>query len=410
MDLRVDIDRLRGDLEQLARFGADERGGVTRTSFSVADRRARAWLAERAAEAGLVMRTDGIGNVFLRAPGRPDGPAVWTGSHLDSVPNGGAFDGALGSMAALEVARRLVEERVAVRRPVEVVIFADEEGNYHHLCGSTALVREFRPEELAALRGRDGDRLVDALAAAGLDPQAATRTAVAPGSVYAFVELHIEQGAVLDSRGVQIGVVTGIVGLGGGELTFTGRADHAGTTPMGMRRDALRAAADLVLRLPEVTASVSGAAVATCGIVHVEPGAANVVPATCRLQLDFRDPDGDRLVGLERAIVAEAERAAARHGVQVAYRRDSITDPVRLDERIQAVIEAEAGRLGLSTMRMPSGAGHDSQNLAKLAPTGMIFVPSVDGRSHSPAELTGWPDVENGANLLLATVHALATE
>jgi len=179
---------------------------------------------------------------------------------------------------------------------------------------------------------------------------------------------------------------------------------------MGMRRDALRAAADLVLRLPEVTASVSGAAVATCGIVHVEPGAANVVPATCRLQLDFRDPDGDRLVGLERAIVAEAERAAARHGVQVAYRRDSITDPVRLDERIQAVIEAEAGRLGLSTMRMPSGAGHDSQNLAKLAPTGMIFVPSVDGRSHSPAELTGWPDVENGANLLLATVHALATE
>src|SRR5690606_20834391 len=170
-------------------------------------------------------------------------------------------------------------------------------------------------------------------------------------------------------------------------------------------RDALRAAADLVLRLPQVAASVSDVAVATCGIVHIEPGAANVVPATCRLQLDFRDPDRDRLLALERAIVAEADRAAERHGVQVAYSRESVIDPVRLDERIQTLIETGAGRLGLSTLRMPSGAGHDSQNLAKLAPTGMIFVPSVDGRSHSPAELTRWSDVENGANLLLATVQ-----
>jgi N-carbamoyl-L-amino-acid hydrolase len=410
MPFSVRIDRLRRDLELVAQFGAGPDGGVTRTSFSEADREVRAWLAGQADQSGLARRTDGIGNIFLRLPGGGDGPPVWLGSHLDSVPAGGRFDGALGSLAALEVARRLVEERVPLRRPVEVVIFADEEGNYHHLCGSTALVQDYHPDELAGLRGRAGDRLVDALAGMGWDPAAATRTAVRPGAVHAFVELHIEQGAVLERRNVQIGVVTGIVGLGGGELVFTGRQDHAGTTPMPMRRDPLRAAAELLTRLPDVTGSISEPAVATCGVVVTEPGATNVVPGVCRLQLDFRDPDRDRLLALERAIVATARAAAQRHDVAVTYRRESITDPVQLDDRIQRVIEATAVQLGLSTLAMPSGAGHDSQNLAKLAPTGMIFVPSVAGRSHSPAELTDWDDVENGGKVLLATVHSLATE
>jgi N-carbamoyl-L-amino-acid hydrolase len=408
----VRIDRLRGDLEQVARFGATgQPGGVSRTSFSPADQRVRAWLAGQAAGTGLAMRTDGIGNIFLRVPGGEDGAApVWLGSHLDSVPDGGGFDGALGSLAALEVARRLVEERVPLRRPVEVVVFADEEGNYHHLCGSTALVRDYHADQLAALRGRDGDRLVDALARMGWDPRAATRTAIRPGAVHAFLELHIEQGPVLAERDIQIGVVTGIVGLGGGELVFTGRQDHAGTTPMRVRRDPLRGAAELLLRLPEVAASVTGTAVATCGIVAAEPGAGNVVPGACRLQLDFRDPDRDRVLALEQAIVAAAGQAADRHRVTVTYHRDSIIDPVRLDERMQQLVETAAAGLGLSTLRMPSGAGHDAQNLAKLAPTGMIFVPSVAGRSHSPAERTSWEDVENGGNVLLAATHRLATE
>jgi beta-ureidopropionase / N-carbamoyl-L-amino-acid hydrolase len=409
MDLTIDGDRLTQDLAQVARFGGAPGGGVSRTSFSPADQQVRAWLAGQAAAAGLTIRTDGIGNVFLRVEGG-HGPPVWTGSHLDSVPDGGAYDGAYGSLAALEVARRLREEQVPLRRPVEVVVFADEEGNYRHLCGSTALVRNYRTDELATLRGRDGDLLVDALARMGFDPSAATATAVDPGAVYAFVELHIEQGSVLETRSAQIGVVTGIVGLGGGELVFTGRADHAGTTPMTLRRDALRGAADLVVRLPQVAASVSDAAVATCGIVRVAPGAGNVVPGECRLLLDFRDPDRDRLLALERAIVAAAEAAAAEHQLGVTYHRHSITDPVLLDTRIQGLIDTSARRLGLSTLPMPSGAGHDAQNIATLAPTGMIFVPSVDGRSHSPAELTRGPDLVNGANVLLATVHALATE
>jgi N-carbamoyl-L-amino-acid hydrolase len=407
----VSGERLRGDLELVAGFGATgQPGGVSRTSFSPADRRVRAWLAEQADRWGLAMHTDGIGNAFLRLPGGGDAPPVWAGSHLDSVPDGGGFDGALGSLAALEVARRLVEERVALRRPVAVVVFADEEGNYHHLLGSTGLVRDYPPDELAGFRGRDGDLLVDALAGMGWDPRAATRTAIAPGTVHAYLELHIEQGPVLEAQGVQIGVVTGIVGLGGGELVFTGRQDHAGTTPMPLRRDPLRGAAELLTRLPEVAAAVSEAAVATCGIVAVEPGATNVVPGVCRLRLDFRDPDRDRLMALEEAIVAATGEAAERHGVEVAYHRESVTDPVTLDERMLELVESAATGLGLSTLRMPSGAGHDAQNLAKLAPTGMIFVPSVAGRSHSPAERTRWEDVENGANVLLTAVHRLATE
>jgi len=403
---------LRRDLEHVASYGATASGGVARTSFTDADRRVRAWLADRCEEAGLRLRTDAVGNVFMRleAPGAPpDTPPVWAGSHLDSVPEGGRFDGALGSLAALEVVRRLAEERVQLRRPVEAVVFADEEGSYHHLLGSTALVRGFSADELAALRGRDGTRLVDALQAMGFDAQAATRVKLSPGDVHAYVELHIEQGAVLESAGATIGVVTAIVGIGSGWLEFRGRQDHAGTTPMALRRDALRGAGDLVARLPEVARSVSADAVATCGIVHVEPGAANVVPALVRLSLDFRDPDRGRLLSLEDAVVAAAHAAAERHALEVTYTRESIIDPVPLDPTMQELVATAAAERGLPALHLPSGAGHDAQNIARLAPTGMIFVPSVGGRSHSPAEATRWEDVEAGANVLLATVHALAT-
>ncbi len=409
----VSLDRLRRDLEHVAGYGATASGGVGRTSFSAADRQVRAWLADECAKAGLTLRTDGIGNVFIRveAPGVPTGTApVWTGSHLDSVPEGGRFDGALGSLAALEVARRLVEDDVPLRRPVEVVVFVDEEGSYHHLLGSTAITRDFTAGELAEVRGRDGDRLVEALAAMGWDVDAATRTAVRPGDVHAYVELHIEQGSVLETAGARIGVVTAIVGLGGGQLEFRGRQDHAGTTPMPLRRDALRGAGDLLARLPEVARSVSDTAVVTCGILHVEPGGANVVPGLARLQLDFRDPDRERLLQLEEAIVAAAREAAERHDLQVDYTRESITDPVPMDPRLQDLVETTAAAQGMQTLRMASGAGHDAQNMARLAPTGMIFVPSVQGRSHSPAELTAWEDIEAGANVLLAMVHTLATQ
>jgi N-carbamoyl-L-amino-acid hydrolase len=407
--LSVDGARLRADLEELGRIGAAPGAGVSRTSFSPADARARDWYLARCAEAGLTVEIDGIGNMFVSRPAADDpGPAVWSGSHLDSVPGGGRFDGALGAVAALECVRRLHEERVALRRPVRAVVYSDEEGNYCHLFGSSALVRGFTAAQLNALTGREGDRFVDTFGAAGWDLDRATRTKVDPGTVHATVELHIEQGPQLERLGHQIGVVTAIVGLGGGTITFRGRPDHAGTTPMTMRKDALTAASALIVRFPELARSASDSAVITAGIITVEPGSANVVPGTARLTVDFRDLERANLDRLARTIDAAAHAVATGHGLEVDVEFEPAIPPSHLDGRIQRIIGDAAAARGLRASALPSGAGHDSQNLATLAPTGMIFVPSVGGRSHCPEEHTDWPDVENGANVLLDTVIALA--
>jgi len=411
--ISVDGARLRADLEALARFGAVAGSGVSRTSFSAADRAARAWYLDRCADAGLWVEVDGIGNMFVSRPeepgGTPDGPAVWSGSHLDSVPYGGRFDGALGTLAALECLRRLHEEKVPLARPVRAVVYADEEGNYGHLLGSGALARGFTRAQLEALTGRDGDRFADTFVAAGFDLDRATRTRVDPARIHATVELHIEQGPHLERLGTRIGIVTGIVGLGGGTITFRGRADHAGTTPMPMRKDALTAASALIVRLPELARSVSDRAVVTVGIIGVHPGGANVVPGTATMSVDYRHPEQDPLDALERTIVAAAREVAAAHGIEVEIELEPTIPPSLMDSGIQRVIaEAAAGR-GLSATPIPSGAGHDSQNMATLAPTGMIFVPSAGGRSHCPEEETAWADVENGANVLLDTILALAS-
>jgi N-carbamoyl-L-amino-acid hydrolase len=223
-----------------------------------------------------------------------------------------------------------------------------------------------------------------------------------------FVELHIEQGARMYRDGVQIGVVTSIVGLGGGHAEFIGRADHAGTTPMTLREDALLAAAAFIIGLPAIAASVGDASVITTGRIEAEPGGTNVVPERAVVSLDFRDPDRDRLLELERRIAAAIAEAADTHGCRGTWHPDPFVDPVPLDDDVRTEIGAAADRLGFSRVDIPSGAGHDSQNMARLAPTAMIFVPSRDGRSHSPAEYTGLEDIENGANVLLATLLARA--
>jgi beta-ureidopropionase / N-carbamoyl-L-amino-acid hydrolase len=420
VSMTVSMSRLRGDLVALSAIGRRAGGGITRTSFSAADLAAREWYRARCAEAGLAVRTDGIGNMFAAAAGpggagagsgaaEPGPAAVWSGSHIDTVPDGGAFDGAVGALAALECVRRLAEEGVELARPVRAVVFADEEGNYNHLLGSTALARGFTRDEIAAMTGRDGDRLVDAITAIGWDPGALAGNRADPAEVYAFVELHIEQGPNLEASGTDIGVVTSIVGIGGAVAEFRGRADHAGTTPMTRRQDPLRAAAQLIAGLPAITAAVSDTAVATCGKLVTLPGGANVVPGLVRMLLDFRDPDAGRLARLDRELTAAAHAAAAAHDVTLSWLAEAPVAPVGLDPRVQAAIDARARGLGLSAVAMPSGAGHDAQNMATLAPTGMIFVPSRDGRSHSPAEHTDWDDIENGANVLLATLTDLAT-
>jgi len=416
VSLTVNMSRMRADLTSLSSIGRMTGGGITRTSFSAADLAAREWYQARCAQAGLVLRTDGIGNMFAEARGTgtaggagPAPAAVWSGSHLDTVPDGGAFDGAVGAVAALECVRRLAEERVELARPVRAVVFADEEGNYNHLLGSTAIARDFTRDELAAMTGRDGDRLVDAVTAIGWNPDALAGNQVDPEQVYAFVELHIEQGPNLEASGTDIGVVTSIVAMGGAVAEFRGRADHAGTTPMTRRQDPLRSAAQLIAALPAITAAVSDTAVATCGKLVTFPGGANVVPALVRMLLDYRDPDAGRLARLDEQLIAAARQAAAAHDVTLRWTAERPVAPVELDPRVRSAIDVRARGLGLSAVAMPSGAGHDAQNMATLAPTGMIFVPSRDGRSHSPAEHTDWEDIENGANVLLATLTHLAT-
>jgi N-carbamoyl-L-amino-acid hydrolase len=335
---------------------------------------------------------------------------VWTGSHLDTVPNGGPLDGALGAVAALECLRRITEAGLKLSRPVNAIVFADEEGNYSRLLGSYGLSHGYSMTDLESMTGRDGDRLLETLATWHWATGSPTDTRLQPGSMHSFVELHIEQGPRLFDSGYDIGVVTSIVGLCGATVSFLGRADHAGTTPMSMRRDALRAAAEFLTGLPAVAAATSATAVVTCGRIAVEPGGSNVVPGLATLTLDFRDPERGNIEVLRRRLEEEARAAAEANSVDVDWRPQLTVDPVPMNESSRATIGAAADALGLSRLDLPSGAGHDSQNMAHLAPTAMIFVPSKDGRSHSPAEYTDFAAIERGANVLLATLIRLAGE
>ena len=411
--LSVNSERLVADLEELGRIGRVERGGLSRSSFSPADVAARKWYFGRCADAGLSAKVDGIGNIIVSSPAVSteisSRPAVWSGSHIDTVPSGGKFDGALGAIAALECLRRVHEEDIDLERPLCSVVYTDEEGNFASLLGSSALARGYSRSELEAMIGRDGDRFVDTFAAAGGDLGAATRTRIDPALLHATVELHIEQGPVLEELGHQIGVVTGIVGLGRGVISFRGRSDHAGTMPMIRRQDALVAASKFLILCPDLAASVSDSAVVTCGIITVEPGSANVVPGIAHVTVDFRDAQADRVATLESTIIMNARSIATEYGLDVDIDLEKIIPPAPLDQGIQKIIANKATARGLSSSLLASGAGHDSQNMTSLASTGMIFVPSIGGRSHCPEENTSWADVENGANVLLDTLVQLAS-
>ncbi|HEU4807882.1 MAG TPA: Zn-dependent hydrolase [Homoserinimonas sp.] len=410
--IAVNAERLMRDLDELGAIGRVTEGGITRASFGHADLEARQWYLARCAEAGLDARVDGIGNIIVSLRSTPEvasRAAVWSGSHIDTVPNGGAFDGALGALAALETLRTVQERGIELARPVNAMVYADEEGNFASLLGSGALVRGYAREELERMVGRDGDRFVDAFVAAGGDIDAATRTIVAADSVHATVELHIEQGPVLEDLRRQIGVVTGIVGLGDGTVTFRGRADHAGTTPMGRRQDALVSASAFVVSMPDLASQIGADSVITCGLVRVDNGSSNVVPGIVHVTVEFRDRDPGRMRALERLIGETALAIAGHHRVAAEWTCEPVIPPVPMDAGIQAMIAGHANARGLTTLSLMSGAGHDSQNLAALAPTGMIFVPSAGGRSHRPDEYTSSVDIENGANVLLDTLIQLAT-
>ncbi len=407
--LRIDFERLQADVEALADIGRAADHGIYRMAFSPADMAARKWLRERIETAGLDFHQDGAANLHARLGWDGRTPSVMSGSHIDTVPKAGHLDGALGVLCALEALRVLQERGAALRRPLEAVAFSDEEGRFGGMLGSQAMTGVLTPEHVLGARDADGIPLAEAMQAQGLNPMDVLRAARKPGSVHAFVELHIEQGPVLDRRGITIGVVEGIVGLQRWEVSLIGQTNHAGTTPMALRRDAFAGLAEFGGALQRVLDELGGPrSVATIGRVELLPGAANVVPGEARFTLEMRDTDTAVLAALADGFRRALSAIARRRDLMFEFRVVSELSPVRCDAAVLAEIEDAASELGLSNLRLPSGAAHDTQQLARIAPAAMIFIPSKDGRSHSPAEWSAWADIQAGANLLLNTLYRLA--
>ena len=409
----IAIDRLDSRIKSLARFGALPGGGVTRSCWSPAHEDARAWLLGEMRAAGLTTWIDPAGNVFgaLGADRfTAEAPAVLTGSHIDTVPEGGILDGALGVLAGLECLHTIAAKSLAHRRPLAVAAWSDEEGRYASLFGSRAFCGLIDPSRIGSMAAVDGERLVDAMARAGFDATKSPEARVDPAALAAYVELHIEQGPRLEEAGIPIGVVEAIVGVRRSRFTFVGQADHAGTTPMERRRDGFLAAADYALKARDhVVKRGSGRSVTNVGVVHVHPGVTNIVPARGELVHEMRDPDPATLERLARQCESLAKRVAKRRGVSVSIERTSATTPAICAPRVLAEIEGASTRLGLAWQRLHSAAGHDAQNLAAITDAGMIFIPSQGGKSHRVDETSDLDAIERGANTLLHTLLALAS-
>ena len=410
--LSVSSGRLQARIAGLARFGALPGGGVTRPCWSPAHEEARAWLLAEIETAGLAPWVDRAGNVFgglgLSAL-EPQTPAVLTGSHIDTVPEGGILDGALGVLAGLECLQTIREAGAAPRKPLGVVAWSDEEGRYGSLFGSRAFCGRLDAAAIPTMAAVDGERLVDAMQRAGFDPLRAPEAQVPRGAVDAYVELHIEQGARLEEAGIPIGVVDTIVGVRRARVVFHGQADHAGTTPMERRRDAFLAAADYALKARELVVTRGGPrAVTNFGVVHVHPGASNIVPGRAELVHEMRDPDVAVLERLARDCAGLAQDVARARSITAEIRPMSATTPAPCAPRVQSAVEAASGGLGLAWERLYSAAGHDAQNLAAITDAGMIFIPSRGGRSHRVDEMSDAAAIERGANVLLHTLLRLA--
>ncbi len=390
--------RLQQSLEALSAFGRPAGGtfadGVSRMAYSDADIAGRAYAMHLMSEAGLNPAIDAAGNIGgTRAGSEPSLKPIVIGSHIDTVPGGGNFDGNLGSMAAIEVVRTLQQHRIKTRHPIEVVIWSNEEGDP---MGSALAADATLPPLGEAARA--------ALRRIGGNPDRIASARRAPGSIRCYLELHVEQGGILDRASIPIGVVDGIVSIDQYEVTIAGVANHAGTTPMAARQDALIAAAKMIEAVNQVAMGQPGAQVATVGKLEVTPNAANVVPGMVRHTVEIRDLSPEKVARIGVEIARRSEEIALQTNTKISMNRYLHLEPALADPNLQTAIKSAAASLDLKTMHLPSGAGHDAQELAKIGPMGMIFVPSVGGVSHSPKEFTSWADCANGANVLLRTL------
>src|SRR5687768_8515902 len=400
----VNGQRIMDHINVLAEFGKNPQGGVSRVAYSDADKQGREYVMGLMKAARLDVTIDAAGNLIGRRAGRDNKlKPLLIGSHIDTVPEGGNYDGVVGSMGAIEVAQTLAENGVNLQHPLEVVIFQNEEGG---LIGSRAMDGELTEKELD-LVSRSGKTIREGIKFIGGDPARLSEVKRKRGDIAAYLELHIEQGNTLDTEKINIGVVEGIVGINWWDVTIEGFANHAGTTAMNNRQDALLAAAKFIEAVNRVVTSVPGRQVGTVGRINASPGAPNVIPGKVVLSLELRDLDAAKIKMLYDKIKVEAQQIAAASKTKFDFKEINVNIPAPTDRRIRELIMDAARDLGLSTKLMPSGAGHDAQDMARLGPVGMIFVPSVGGISHSPREFSHPADIANGANVLLHTVLKL---
>ena len=394
--LRVNGQRLNEHIKGLAEFGANPQGGVSRVAYSDADKQGREYVQGLMKDAQLDVTIDAAGNIIGRRPGSvPKLPPLIIGSHIDTVPEGGNYDGVVGSMGAIEVAQTLAENKTTLRHPLEVVIFQNEEGG---LIGSRAMNGELTERELD-LVSRSGKTIREGIKFIGGDP--AKLSTVKRQHIGAYLELHIEQGNILETEKINIGVVEGIVGINWWDVTIEGFANHAGTTAMNNRQDALLAAAKFIQAVNRIVTSVPGRQVGTVGRINALPGAPNVIPGKVVLSLELRDLDAAKIKLLYDKIYAEAQQIAKDSNTKFDFKEINVNLPAPTNQFMRSHITEAARSLSLTTKLMPSGAGHDAQDMARLGAVGMIFIPSAGGISHSPREFSQPEDIINGANVLL---------
>jgi N-carbamoyl-L-amino-acid hydrolase len=403
-DLAADGARLARSLEDLGQIGRLPSGAVRRLAFSDEDRAARALVRSWMEQAGMAVRIDAAGNLIGRYEGlRPEAPVLATGSHIDTVPEGGLYDGALGVLGGIEVVRVLAARDLRLQHPLEVIAFADEEST---MVGCKSMVGH-ASDDPASYSTSLGVSIQEGLASIGGDWEQRHSARRSRQEMAAFLELHVEQGGVLEAVGKQIGVVEGVVGQQRYTISVSGQANHAGTTPMEMRRDALTTAAQIILAIEDMALHYPGDPVATVGKLKVWPNAANIVPGQVEFTLDMRDLSHDVIDHMKAQLERRIETIAVARRTRVAITPQFVVDPSPADGMVQELISEACAGLGLSYTHLPSRASHDAQELGRLTAMGMIFVPSRDGVSHSADEFTSPQQCEQGVNVLLHSLIRL---
>lgn len=409
MSLTVNNQRLQDDIEELSAIGRIDNKGIYRMAFSDGDIAGRRWFKQKLEEAGLELYQDGAANIHGRLNWDGKTASVMTGSHLDTVPGAGHLDGALGVVAGLECLRRIKEENVPLHHPLEVLAFSDEEGRFGGMLGSQSIAGKLTPESIHNAIDLNGISLVYAMQQQGFDAMQALHARRNPDSIHSFVELHIEQGPILDQMGFSVGIVDAIAGLFKWEVSLIGTPNHAGTTPMHLRNDAFQALAEFASQLQRILdENGSERSVATIGKVAISPGAANVVPGRVDFSLEARDTEQRVLNDLRNAFRRSLSAIARRRDIMFEFSVLSEIQPVKCDTGLITQLKQVSDSLNIPSLQMASGAAHDTQFIASITRAAMIFVPSKEGRSHSIAEWTDMEHIVKGSNVLLNTLIKIA--